>query len=91
MTVLDVGGEELAVGHVVSCLVPGSGDDARGYIVGFDGDVARVHITVPARMAGNTIEVHGASCTMQHGANLHPLVMRERPGAESGLAEVEAA
>ena len=93
MTVLDVSGEEMGVGHVVSCPLPGSGDEVRSYVVTFDvaRSTVRIHLTAPARLASNVVEARSADCTLQHGPNGHPLRVRETPGRESGLAEVEAA
>jgi len=93
MTVMDVSGKELAPGHVVSCPLPGSGEEVRGYVVLTDVVLStlRIHLTAPTRLAGNVIETRSADCTLQHGPNGHPLRMREAPGRESGFAEVEAA
>ena len=93
MTALDVSGAELTVAHVVSCHIPGSGEEVRGYVFEIDGehDEVRVAITSPERLAGHSVSVPAGGCTILKGPAGSALHMHPAPGRENGLAEVEAA
>jgi len=85
--VLDVKGDELAAGYVVTFPLP-SGDWARGFVVAIEDHAGIVEIRMTI---GWTHRVLGANCELQLGPSGKPLVCIERAGNLTGFAEVEAA
>jgi len=90
--ILDVAGEELVSGSVVTIPLPESGDEVRGYVVACEDNTGDVFVMVTAAPhRGQRLRVHGSSCSLQHAQSGKALMAIQRAGNELGLVEVEAA